>query len=378
MNPGITCGQICDPRFPQPSSIINNPIYNIYYYKRALPTMASRFLDTLSGKIHRPAPVWLMRQAGRYMAEYRALRSSEPDFISFCLNSDKAAEVTLQPIHRFGFDAAIIFSDILLVPWALKRNVRFVTGTGPLLDPLENVSDIDVSSLDALKTSLAPVGEAITKTRAALPVDTALIGFAGAPWTIITYMLEGQSSRDFPTARKWAWANNGEFDALLDIVTEATIEFLALQADAGADALMLFDSWASAVPALYRDRIVSQPAARIISSLRKRGITQPVIGFPKGIGEGLVRYCEITGVQAVGVDHGTDLAWAVRELPKDIVLQGNLDPLSLIDGGQAMQDAVTHILDVCDGRPHIFNLGHGITPETPMAHVDALISIIRG
>ena len=340
--------------------------------------MASRFLDTLSGTPHTPPPVWLMRQAGRYMADYRGLRSSEPDFISFCLNSDKASQVTLQPINRFGFDAAIIFSDILLVPWALKRNVRFVTGTGPLLDPLERVADIDLSHLDDIKTTLAPVGEAIQKTRAALPVDTALIGFAGAPWTIITYMLEGQSSRDFPAARKWLWANDREFDNLLDIVIEATIEFLALQANAGADALMLFDSWASAVPAHYRDRIVSHPAAHIITSLRKRGIMQPVIGFPKGIGEGLVRYCDITGVQAVGIDHGTDLAWAARTLPRDVVLQGNLDPLALIGDGTAMQDAVAHILDVCDGRPHIFNLGHGITPETPLAHVDALVSMIRG
>ena len=340
--------------------------------------MASRFLDTLSGTPHTPPPVWLMRQAGRYMADYRALRSSEPDFISFCLNSDKASQVTLQLINRFGFDAAIIFSDILLVPWALKRNVRFVTGTGPLLDPLERVADIDLSHIDDIKTNLAPVGEAIQKTRAALPVDTALIGFAGAPWTIITYMLEGQSSRDFAAARKWLWANDREFDNLLDIVTKATIEFLALQADAGVDALMLFDSWASAVPAHYRDRIVSHPAAHVITSLRKRGIMQPVIGFPKGIGEGLLRYCDITGVQAVGIDHGTDLAWAARTLPEDVVLQGNLDPLALIGGGTAMQDAVAHILDVCDGRPHIFNLGHGITPETPLAHVDALVSMIRG
>ena len=338
--------------------------------------MTSRFLDTLSGTINTPPPVWLMRQAGRYMSEYRALRASEPDFISFCLNSTKASEVTMQPIKRFGFDAAIIFSDILLVPWALDRNVRFVPGTGPLLDPLQAVSDIDVALLDQIPDRLASVGQAIQMTRAHLPEETALIGFAGAPWTIITYMLEGQSSRDFPTSRCWLWENNRNFDALLELVIEATVRFLELQARAGADALMLFDSWASAVPAHARDHVVSDPVAQIIDQLARRGIRKPVIGFPKGIGEGLVRYCELSGVRAVGIDHGTDIRWATQHLPEDIVLQGNLDPMTLIDAGKKMQDSIAEILDVCSGRPHIFNLGHGITPETPVEHVDRLLEMI--
>ena len=338
--------------------------------------MTSRFLDTLSGTINTPPPVWLMRQAGRYMSEYRALRASETDFISFCLNSTKASEVTMQPIKRFGFDAAIIFSDILLVPWALNRNVRFVPGTGPLLEPLQAVSDIDVALLDQMPDRLASVGQAIQMTRAHLPEETALIGFAGAPWTIITYMLEGQSSRDFPTSRRWLWENNRNFDALLELVIEATVRFLELQARAGADALMLFDSWASAVPAHARDHVVSDPVAQIIDQLARRGIRKPVIGFPKGIGEGLVRYCELSGVRAVGIDHGTDIRWATQHLPEDIVLQGNLDPMTLIDAGKKMQDSIAEILDVCSGRPHIFNLGHGITPETPVEHVDRLLEMI--
>ena len=338
--------------------------------------MMSRFLDTLSGTVNTPPPVWLMRQAGRYMSEYRALRASEPDFISFCLNSTKASEVTMQPIKRFAFNAAIIFSDILLVPWALNRNVRFVPGTGPLLDQLQEVSDIDMALLDEMTDRLAPVGRAIQMTRAKLPEETALIGFAGAPWTIITYMLEGQSSRDFPNSRRWLWENSHRFDALLELVIEATVRFLELQSRAGVDALMLFDSWASAVPAYARDHVVTDPVAKIIDQLAHRGIRQPVIGFPKGIGEGLVRYCELSGVRAVGIDHGTDIRWAVQHLPENIVLQGNLDPMTLIDGGKKMQDAVLEILDVCSGRPHIFNLGHGITPETPVEHVDQLMQMI--
>ncbi len=340
--------------------------------------MTNIFLDTLSGTAHETPPIWLMRQAGRYLPEYRKVRASQPDFISFCLNPEKAVEVTLQPIDKFGFDAAIIFSDILLVPWAMNRNVRFVTGQGPLLDPLVDPSDIDEDDLGLIASKLAPVAESISLCRGKLARDKALIGFAGAPWTIITYMLEGQSSRDFATARKWMWDNDRKFDELLDIVTVATIEFLEIQARAGADALMLFDSWAGAVPAHFRRRVVSEPATRIIETLRQRGVTQPVIGFPKGIGDGLIAYCDDTPVDGVGLDHGVDIAWAAKHLPRHITLQGNLDPLSLIAGGEAMDHAIGSILEAVAGRPHIFNLGHGITPETPEAHVHELVNRVRG
>ena len=339
--------------------------------------MPNPFMTTLAGTPGETPPVWLMRQAGRYLPEYREVRNSEPDFISFCLNPKKAVEVTLQPIRKFDFDAAIIFSDILMVPWAMDRNVRFVPGTGPVLDPLQQFSDMDAGSLEALADRLQPVAEAISLCRARLADDKALIGFAGAPWTVITYMLEGGSSRDFATARGWMWQNGSQFDALLELVTEATVEFLAMQAAAGADVLMLFDSWASAVPAEFRRKVVIDPVNRIIDSLRRRRVTAPVIGFPKGIGEGLVAYCEETDIAGVGLDHGVNPVWAATNLPRHITVQGNLDPLSLIEGGQKMMKAIDNIMEAFAHRAHIFNLGHGITPQTPQQHVHDLLSRVR-
>jgi uroporphyrinogen decarboxylase len=339
--------------------------------------MTSHFEKTLNGTVTSPPPLWLMRQAGRYLKEYKAVRSSEPDFISFCLNPKKAVEVTLQPIEKFDFDAAIIFSDILMVPWALNRNVRFEPGKGPLMTPLEATSQILNSDMDSLQTKLAPVGAAISGCRAALSPDKSLIGFAGAPWTVITYMLEGQSSRDFARSRTWLWDNGGEFEALLELVTEATINFLELQARAGANALMIFDSWAGAVPSEFRTQVVINPIRKIIEELRRRGCHQPVIGFPKGIGEGLIAYCDEAGIQGVGLDHGCDVTWAAANLPKHIVVQGNLDPLSLISGGAKMEVAIANIREAFHDRAHIFNLGHGITPETPVQNVHHLINLIR-
>ena len=340
--------------------------------------MTSPFLETLSGRNISPPPVWLMRQAGRYLEEYRAVRASEPDFISFCLNPTKAVDVTLQPIKKFGFDAAIIFSDILMVPWALDRNVRFVSGKGPKLDPLLQGNEISDGAVARVASRLGPVADAISGCRAALADDKALIGFAGAPWTIITYLLEGGSSRDFAIARHWMWENEARFDRLLELVGAATVEFLDLQANAGADALMLFDSWASAVPAHLRQKVVIDPVNRIVDALRARGHRQPIIGFPKGIGEGLIAYCNETDIDAVGLDHGVDMRWAAAALPDHLVLQGNLDPLSLIAGGDSMKRAINDILEAMTTRRHIFNLGHGITPETPVAHVHDLLTHVRG
>ena len=335
------------------------------------------FLNTLSGTKSETTPLWMMRQAGRYLAEYRAVRSSQKDFISFCLNPEKASEVTIQPITRFGFDAAIIFSDILMIPWAMNRNVRFKTGVGPLLDPMERPSDIEENVLRDLSSKLQPVGKAISLTRAALPDKTALIGFAGAPWTLITYMAEGGSSRDFAKARLWAWQDKTALDGLLEILIDATVQFLTIQAKAGAEALMLFDSWAGAVPASQRDWLVIKPARNIVEKLRQNGVDLPVIGFPKGIGEGLIAYAHEAGVTAVGLDHGVDPAWANTYLPKGMPVQGNLDPLSLISGGEAMTADIDHILDCFADRPHIFNLGHGITPATPVDHVQQMIDRVR-
>jgi len=331
------------------------------------------FLSTLQGTKSRTTPIWMMRQAGRYLEEYRKIRTNQKDFISFCLNPKQAATVTLQPIARYQFDAAIIFSDILMIPWAMNRNVRFKTGVGPLLDAIEKPDDIDASSLDSLSQKLAPVGQAVTLTRAALPPQTTLIGFAGAPWTLITYMAEGGTSRDFSRARQWAWQNAKALDGLLDILIDATISFLSLQAQSGVQALMLFDSWASAVPAAQRDWLVTN----IVEGVRKNGHKQPIIGFPKGIGEGLISYAAESGVDAIGLDHGVDPVWAGRNLPVKMPVQGNLDPLSLLNAGTEMFRDIDHILDAFHDRPHIFNLGHGITPPTPVENVQKMIDHIR-
>jgi len=335
------------------------------------------FLDTLKGVKQQDTPIWMMRQAGRYLEEYRQVRATQKDFISFCLNPEQASAVTLQPIARYGFDAAIIFSDILMVPWALERNVRFKTNVGPLLDALDVPQSIDQKLIDNVPTMLAPVGEAIKKTKAALTAETALIGFAGAPWTIITYMAEGGTSRDFPRARSWAWDHRNAMQALIESLIESTIAFLTVQADAGVDALMLFDSWASAVPAAQRDWLVIQPAKAIVKGLREKGYTQPVIGFPKGIGEGLITYVENSGVTAVGLDHGIDPLWVDRNLPRNFPVQGNLDPLSLLKASTEMYEDIDRILDAFATRPHIFNLGHGITPPTPVENVQSMIDYVK-
>ncbi len=338
---------------------------------------SSVLMNALAGKKPAQTPIWMMRQAGRYLAEYRAVRQNQKDFISFCLNSDKACEVTLQPVERFDFDAAIIFSDILMVPWALDRNVHFIPGIGPKLTPLSSDTNLDDTLLDRVEDRLAPVGRAIELTKSKLATDKALIGFAGAPWTIITYMIEGGSSRDFAQTRQWLWSYPNKFETLLNYVTQATISFLTVQAKAGADVLMLFDSWASAVPAERRDKIVIAPVRRIVRTLRDEGIKQPIIGFPKGIGEGIIAYAAEAEIDALAIDHMTDVGWVDSVLSKNMPVQGNLDPLSLLVGGSQMIKSIDYILDSFRDRPHIFNLGHGITPPTPISSVEQMIKRIR-
>ena len=335
------------------------------------------FLKTINGHKQGDTPIWMMRQAGRYLAEYRAVRATQKDFISFCLNPEQASAVTLQPISRYRFDAAIIFSDILIVPWALNQKVRFQPNAGPLLDPLDIPGSIDQKLINNLPKKLAPVAEAIRLTKENLSSETALIGFAGAPWTIMTYMAEGGSSRDFAKARGWAWQYRKETDALLDSLIESTVCFLTLQAEAGADVLMLFDSWASAVPAAQRRWLVIDPVRKIVEGLRKNGQKQPVIGFPKGIGEGLISYVEQSDVSAVGLDQGVDPVWVDKNLPKNFPVQGNLDPLSLVQAGPEMVKDIDRILDAFSSRPHIFNLGHGITPTTPIENVQLMLDHVR-
>ena len=336
-----------------------------------------RFIETLTGVRHDPPPIWIMRQAGRYLPEYKRVRQTTSDFISFCLNPEKATEVTLQPISRYGFDASIIFSDILLVPWAMERNVRFITGKGPVLDSLQSVKDIEIFAETDLKAKYKAVGEAVHQTRAHLPEETALIGFSGAPWTLMTYLFEGGSSRDFAATKTYLWSHPDEAIACIEILIEKVLEFLTVQAANGANALMLFDSWASAVPASWREQLIIQPHRKIIERLRQQGIHLPVICFPKGLGEGLAAYAEQVEASCIALDQHTDPVWAHKTLPANLPLQGNLDPLCLVAGGEQLKKEVMRILDCFADRPHIFNLGHGVVPQTPPEHVQHLIELVR-
>ncbi|MCW5724509.1 MAG: uroporphyrinogen decarboxylase [Maricaulaceae bacterium] len=335
------------------------------------------FLAVLGGERRDPPPVWLMRQAGRYLPEYRALRARAPSFIDFCLNPEMAAEVTLQPIRRFGFDAAIIFADILLIPLALGRRVDFVAGEGPQLDPLtmDEVAALDLSQVERI---LAPVGESLRLTRAGLPDTTALIGFAGSPWTVATYMIEGGGSKDRWNARRLAWAEPERFDALMDILATATARYLVMQAQAGAQALKLFDSWAEGLPEPLFERVIIRPTRAIIDAVRAAGVNAPIIGFPRGAGLMYPRYARETGVDAIALDHSIDPAWADAALPPGLPVQGLLDPAVLRAGGAMMDAEIDRIIKGLQGRPHVFNLGHGINPDVPVAHVERMLARIRG
>ena len=337
-----------------------------------------RLLEVLNGQKMTPPPIWIMRQAGRYLSEYRAVRATTPDFISFCLTPDKACEVTLQPIRKFGFDAAIIFSDILIVPWALDRNVHFITGDGPKCTALEPDEIIDDQLMTNLSKKYAPVAKAVSLTRQSLPKQTALIGFAGAPWTLMTYMVEGGSSKDYAASRNWLWGHKKATDRLLDILVTSISESLISQARAGANALMLFDSWASAVPSDLRPWIVEAPTQAIIETVRKAGIDLPFICFPRGISADLPRFADQVDCQGLALDQGVSCQWAAKAIRKDVTLQGNLDPQSLLFGGDHMKRAVDQIQEAMIERAHIFNLGHGITPPTPVEHVHELLDYIRG
>ena len=336
-----------------------------------------RFLDTLNLKPRQNTPIWIMRQAGRYLSEYRTVRETTPDFISFCLNPEKACEVTLQPIRKFGFDASIIFSDILLILSGLGRDLTFKKGEGPVLTPLQSFDELKSVKPDIMQTYAKPVADAIKLTRSKLPSNVALIGFSGAPWTLMTYLLEGGSSRDFALVRQFLYSEPKQTDALLSLLSDAVTEFLVIQAQAGANVLMLFDSWSGMVPSSKRDSFVTTQHQKIIQSVRDRGCYQPFIAFPKGLSEGLVSYCDNVDISCVGVDHLTDLSWVAQSVRSDIALQGNLDPLSLVAGGEQMKIEVDFIMEAVNGRHHIFNLGHGIVPQTPPHHVSELIELVR-
>ncbi|MGE4045459.1 MAG: uroporphyrinogen decarboxylase [Acetobacteraceae bacterium] len=343
---------------------------------------AKAFLRALAGEAVWPPPVWLMRQAGRYLPEYRALRATVPDFIGLCTSPDKAAEVTLQPIRRFGFDAAILFSDILILPWALGHGLAFREGEGPVLPKLRDAAALDALDPSCVAEKVAPVMETVRRVRAGLADEgfgdrTALIGFAGAPFTVACYMVEGGGSRDFAATRAMAYADPALFGRLMEMLTEATIDYLSAQVQAGAEALMLFDSWAGVLsPSLFRAHVIA-PARTIVAALRARFPGVPVIGFPRLAGVMLGEYAQ-AGVNAVGLDTSMDPARAASLLPAGMALQGNLDPMALVAGGEAMRQEAQAILGAMRGRPFVFNLGHGIVPQTPPAHVADLVALLRG
>ena len=342
------------------------------------PPSQKPFLATLAGKAVNPPPIWLMRQAGRYLPEYKALRAQSSGFLDFCFRPELAIEATLQPIRRFGLDAAILFSDILTVPWALGQKVEFLEGEGPKLDPISSAAGLDRLNLDGLTDRLAAVYQTVAGVSAQLPQSTALIGFAGAPWTVAAYMVEGHGSRDFIVAKSYGMAEPEAFDRLLNIVTTATIEHLSAQIMAGAEAVQLFDSWAGALAETEFRRWVIEPTRLIATALRARHPTIPLIGFPRGAGGLLPTYALETGVTAIGLDTQVPLGWALAELPVGLPVQGNLDPVALVVGGSALKHGIRTILDHAKGRPFIFNLGHGVPQTTPPEHVAELVRLVRG
>ncbi len=339
--------------------------------------MNSSLLRALAGEAVWPPPVWLMRQAGRYLPEYRELRAKAGGFIDLCMNPALATEVTLQPIRRFGFDAAILFSDILMLPHALGQDLRYAEGEGPLLKPIRDAGTF--AQLDASRVAdvTAPIMAAVSRIRASLPAETALIGFAGSPWTVACYMVEGHGSKEFPSVRGLAYRDPPLFDALITLLVEQTTAYLLAQIAAGADVVMLFDSWAGVLPAAQFRRFVIEPTRRIVAALRHSHPGFPIIGFPRLAGALLPEYVAATGVQAVGIDTSADPAWAAAAVPPGVAVQGNMDPLALVAGGEPMCEAARVVLQAWKGRPAIFNLGHGIVPETPPGHVAELMEMIR-
>jgi uroporphyrinogen decarboxylase len=334
-------------------------------------------LAVLRGERRDPPPVWMMRQAGRYLPEYRRMREERGSFLDLVYDTDAAAEITLQPLKRFlQLDAAILFSDILIVPFAIGQNLTFVAGEGPRLTP--PLISGKLEDLTPYPARLDPIYETVRRVKAQLDPSKTLIGFAGSPWTVASYMVAGAGSRDQADARRLAYADPGAFGAIVGRIEDVTLDYLSGQIVAGAEAVQLFDSWAGSLSPAHFERWVIGPTARLVEKLKARHPKIPIIGFPKGAGGKLRAYAQETGVRALGLDETVDPIWVAREVPKRLPLQGNLDPLALLAGGKALRDAVKRILDAFADRPHIFNLGHGILQETPIAHVEELLRLVKG
>lgn len=343
-----------------------------------METRAKPLLRALGGEALWPPPIWLMRQAGRYLPEYRELRAQAGDFIALCTTPDLAAEVTLQPIRRYRFDAAILFSDILIVPWALGHGLEYREGEGPVLPPLRA---LDHLRPDCVASCIAPILQTVRLVRSGLADegfgDCALIGFAGGPFTVACYMVEGGGSRDFAATRGMAYSQPKLFAQLIDLLTEATVIYLAAQIEAGAEAVMLFDTWAGLLPPRqFRDHVI-RPTRDIALRLRQRYPAVPIIGFPRLAGVMLGEYVSATAVQGVGMDTAMNVSAIAKLVGRSVALQGNLDPLALVAGDEAMRAEVPAILDAMRQRPFIFNLGHGIVPQTPPEHVAQLVELVR-
>jgi len=333
-------------------------------------------LAVLRGTRQTRPPLWLMRQAGRYLPEYRALRETKGGFLELCYDPEAAAEVTLQPIRRFGFDGSILFSDILIVPHALGQTLWFEAGEGPRLAP--PLIDSALTALEAAPERFDPIYATVARVAASLPAETTFLGFAGSPWTVATYMVAGQGSKDQATTRRLAFGDPAAFQAIIDAIIDVTVTYLSGQIEHGVEAVQLFDSWAGSLSPAQFERWVIAPNAEIVRQLKAMHPDTPVIGFPKGAGGKLRAYADETRVDAIGLDETVDPDWADRVLPQHLPVQGNLDPLALVAGGAALDAAIDRILAAFPARPHIFNLGHGIVPDTPIAHVEHLIKRVRG
>jgi uroporphyrinogen decarboxylase len=334
-------------------------------------------LDVLHGRRQAVPPIWMMRQAGRYLPEYRELRAKAGSFLDLCFSPDLAAEVTLQPIRRFGFDGAILFSDILVIPHALGRKVDFVAGEGPKLDPIEDEASIRAIRKNVDHVALAPVYETIRKVKAELPPHVTFLGFCGAPWTVATYMIAGHGTPDQAPARLFAYSHPKAFADLIDILVDASASYLVQQLRAGVDAVQIFDTWAGVLPPNEFERWSIDPTARIVAAVRKEIPDAKIIGFPRGAGTMLERYATDIPLNAVGLDWMIDKTFAREKIQGKMAVQGNLDPLVLIAGGDALDREVDSVLNAFSDGPFIFNLGHGITPETPIAHVEQMLRRVR-
>lgn len=334
-------------------------------------------LQVLGGQQPGRIPMWMMRQAGRHLPEYLELRSRAKDFLDFCYTPSLATEATLQPIRRYGMDGAILFADILLILDAMGRDVAFEKGVGPTMTPIESPAELTREPVAKVVDRLSPVYETVSRVKAALPDETTLIGFAGSPWTVALYAIEGRGKTDRHAAKLWAHQRPDDLANVLDTIGEATAHYLLAQVEAGAEALMLFDSWAEGLPDDVFEAIIIGPTRKLVARLKELGVTVPIIGFARGAGVMLGDYAMGTGVSAVGLDTACVPDFVNMTLPPSLPVQGHLDPLLLQAGGTALDARVEALLEAYSGRPHIFNLGHGVLPETPIAHVERVVEIVR-